>query len=74
VREDLREDFVWEGAEGGIRSGVEWSGGAHAAFVDLEEKGGPIEGKMSWAGSIHACCYGRASALIYNIGNLSRMF
>jgi hypothetical protein len=41
VREDLGEEFVWEGADGGgslVLSGVEWSGDAHAGFVDLPQK------------------------------------
>ena len=40
MREDLGEEFVREGAEGGSLSldGVEWSRDAHAGFVDLPKK------------------------------------
>jgi len=43
VREDLGEEFVGEGAEGGrslslVLGGVEWSGDAHAGFMDLPQK------------------------------------
>jgi hypothetical protein len=50
VREDLGEEFVREGAEGGSLSlgGVEWSGNAHAGFVDLRREGWAEKEKMSW--------------------------
>jgi hypothetical protein len=64
----LGEEFVREGAEGGSLSlgGVEWSGDAHAGFVDLRREGWAERRKNVVAGSIHARCCDGVSALIYN--------